>query len=280
MKIADENKAKEILLDIGYYRLGFYWFPFEKGYPNKYGRKHAFIKDATFEKAVSLYYFDNDLRNTLAPFLHRIEIYFRTAIIYVVSNHYKRNPTWFVDPKILNEDFISEFPNLYKDIRKNEAVKFHHKKYRNDIYAPAWKTLEYMTFGGMLFLYQNLRSKELRQQIAEKFGISNLEAFESQMKIIRNIRNVCAHGHNLYDIHFPQSIKVGELKGLSNTQRNNISGGLIVIENILKIISENRRSDYCNKIQALLESPQFADIRTIINHITLKPMKVLPSNAQ
>ena len=30
-----EEKAKEILLDIGYFRLGFYCFPFETGYPNK-----------------------------------------------------------------------------------------------------------------------------------------------------------------------------------------------------------------------------------------------------
>ena len=33
MKIEDKDKAKENLLDIGYYRLGFYWFPFEKTYP-------------------------------------------------------------------------------------------------------------------------------------------------------------------------------------------------------------------------------------------------------
>ena len=30
MSIDDEGKSKEILLDIGYYRLGFYCFPFEK----------------------------------------------------------------------------------------------------------------------------------------------------------------------------------------------------------------------------------------------------------
>ena len=33
MKLGDKDKAKENLLDIGYYRLGFYWFPFEKSYP-------------------------------------------------------------------------------------------------------------------------------------------------------------------------------------------------------------------------------------------------------
>ena len=30
MIIDDEDKAKEVLLDVGYYRLGFYWFPFER----------------------------------------------------------------------------------------------------------------------------------------------------------------------------------------------------------------------------------------------------------
>ena len=35
MTITDIEKAKEVLLDIGYYRLGFYWFPYEITYPNK-----------------------------------------------------------------------------------------------------------------------------------------------------------------------------------------------------------------------------------------------------
>lgn len=276
MAIADENKAKEILFDIGYYRLGFYWFPFEIGYPNKNRRTHKFIQDTNFEDAVALYYFDNDLRNILAPYLHRIEICFRTAIIYEVSNHYRNRPTWFVDSKVVNETFISDFPSLYKDIRKNEAIKHHHKKYPNDIYAPAWKTLEYMTFGSMLFLFQNIKNLELRQRISERFGIKNLNAFESQMKTLRVIRNVCAHGHNLYDIHFPQSIKVGELKGLDKQQRNNISGGIIIMKSILNSISENRSSDFIRKIEELMCNPQFDSIKKYLTHISLVPTRELP----
>ena len=53
MKVADKQKAKEILLDIGYYRLGFYWFPFEKTYPEK-GKKrsHEFVDETCFEDTV------------------------------------------------------------------------------------------------------------------------------------------------------------------------------------------------------------------------------------
>lgn len=53
LAIQDEDKAREILLDIGYYRLGFYLFPFEKSYPQLRNRTHEYIDGATFEDAVS-----------------------------------------------------------------------------------------------------------------------------------------------------------------------------------------------------------------------------------
>lgn len=45
MTISNENKAKEILFDIGYFRMGFYWFPFEQTYPEKI-IEHIFLKKA------------------------------------------------------------------------------------------------------------------------------------------------------------------------------------------------------------------------------------------
>ena len=38
--IENEKKAREILLDIGYFRLGFYLFSFEENYPEKDNRNH------------------------------------------------------------------------------------------------------------------------------------------------------------------------------------------------------------------------------------------------
>lgn len=273
LTISDEDKAKEILSDIGYYRLGFYWFPYEKGYPKKKKRNHLFVSGAKFEDAVALYYFDNDLRNILAPYLHRIEVSFRTSIIYIVSNHYKKNPTWFADTKIIESGFIADLPRFYSDIRKNEAIKRHHQKYINDIYAPAWKTLEYMTFGNMLYLFENIKDESVKEAIQARFNVSNLEAFISQMRTIRTIRNVCAHGHNLFDLKFHTPIKVGELKGLNAMQRSTISGGLIVIVSILKSISENRSKELVAKINNLLTTGEFASIQKIISRISIIPAK-------
>lgn len=267
LHIKDESKASEILSDIGYYRLGFYWFPFEKGYPRLKNRTHEFIAGADFDTAVKLYYFDNDLRNILTQYLHRIEIHLRTTLIYIVSNHYKNNPTWFSDPRIVNKEFIDKLPGLYSDIRKNNAIKHHHNKYHNDIYAPAWKTLEYMTFGGILYLINNLKDIPLQEEIAKAIGITNLTVFRSQMQVLRNLRNICAHGHNLFDLHLDRPIKLGRLRGVSVSQRSNVSGAVIVLADILGNLSINRKTELIHRVNSLLDSTIGTPIEKVICHI-------------
>lgn len=125
--VNDHDKAEEILSDIGYYRLGFYFFPFEKTYPfldNR--RKHEVIENTKFEDAVALYYYDFDLRNIINKYLSRIEVAIRTTMIYELSNKYSSNPIWFVDPSIVSQSFIRDFPKeVYKKISKKDVIKRH-----------------------------------------------------------------------------------------------------------------------------------------------------------
>ena len=108
--IKDENKARECLADIGYYRLGFYTHSFEMTYPLLDGRRqHKVRTDTTFEEIIALYYFDFDLRNILNKYLSRIEIAIRTTIIYELSIKYLSNPAWFADSNVVSEEFINGF---------------------------------------------------------------------------------------------------------------------------------------------------------------------------
>lgn len=91
IKIEDIEKAKEQLLDIGYYRLGFYLFPFEESYPNRENRTHKMKPNTSFDDAVKLYYFDFDLRNLLLRYTSRIEVAFRTYLTYYISNNFRTN---------------------------------------------------------------------------------------------------------------------------------------------------------------------------------------------
>ena len=128
IQIADIDKAKEILLDIGYYRLGHYFSPFEKGYPKLKIRAHNYTDGVQFSDAVRLYYFDFDLRIILLRYTSRIEIAFRTYLTYVLSIKYKSNNNWFVDENFVDKNFVDYFKStIYENIKKKPAIIKHHK---------------------------------------------------------------------------------------------------------------------------------------------------------
>lgn len=172
---AEINKAKEILLDIGYYRLGFYWNPFE------IDKDHNFAVGTKFSDVVCLYYLDVDLKNIINKALNRIEINLRTQLIYYVSNAYSENPTWFASKKVMQSKFVDEFPNYYNELfkRNNKPIKKHHINYPNDIYAPAWKTLEFLTFGTIEKIYFSLKDEDLKKQIANLYGVKKVKVFQN-----------------------------------------------------------------------------------------------------
>lgn len=266
MIIDDKEKAKEILLDIGYYRLGFYWFHFEKTYPSIKNRNHILKSNTKFCDVISLYYFDCTLRNILSKYLNRIEVNFRTFIIYTVSNQYQ-NTRWFAEKQIIDSKFLNYLPNCYNSIRKNMAIKRHHNKYPDDIYAPAWKTLEYMTLGDIIMLYWSLKDNLLKEEISKHYNITNINVFYNYLNTIRTVRNLCAHGHNIYDLNLQKSLQIGPIVNISNERRHNIVGCLLVISYFLKEISYNRDKELRNEITKLLSEVQSKSFYPILEYI-------------
>lgn len=254
LAIQDEDKAREILLDIGYYRLGFYLFPFEKSYPQLRNRTHEYIDGATFEDAVKLYYFDFDLRLLLTRYLTRIEIAFRTALIYNLSNKYSPNSVWFISPSVVSRSYARDFENkVYTaDFKRNPIIQRHHQKNPNDRFAPSWKTLEFMTFGAVMKLYEQLKERDDKILIAQKLGIRQVVTFESYMHTIREVRNACAHGHLLYDLRLPRRINRGPAH-ITPQKSGNIVGALRVIRYMMAQISTKRADDLSASVKSLYE---------------------------
>jgi len=233
-----EDKAKEILLDIGYYRLGFYWNPFEKD------DKHNFKEGTTFSNVVQLYYLDVDLKNILNKAINRIEINLRTQLIYTVSNKYIEYPTWFANKKVMHSSFVDDFPKHYnskfKDI--NKPIKKHHANYPNDIYAPAWKTLEFLSFGSIYTIYFALRNEDLKKQIANHYGIKKVKVFLNYFKTIIFIRNICAHSGLLFDCNTPKEIETTPLIKFNSNNRHSLDSSMKVILYFLEKISTDRKN--------------------------------------
>ena len=268
MSISDEKKAAEVLLDIGFYRLGFYAFPFEKSFPNLNNRTHEYKPDASFPDVLDLYYFDYDLRKILTYYLNRIEVNLRTFITYTVSNHYKESPTWFVDSTVMRSNYISEFEDkVYKTIRENPVIKRHHNKYINDRFAPAWKTIEFMTLGNLCSLFNNLKDDNLKISIAKHYQCG-LGVFINYMETIRVIRNSCAHGSCIYNISLAKAVKSSKQVPITADMRHNIRGIISVVRYILGMVSANRQSDMDKDISDLLNKPRSPFAKRIIEQCT------------
>ena len=77
-----------------------------------------------------------------------------------------------LQPKVFSEVLIKDIDKYYNDsfILKNKPIKKHHQKYLNDKYAPAWKTLEFFSFGIILKIFKNLKTVKLKKEF-----LKNLE---------------------------------------------------------------------------------------------------------
>ena len=88
--IADESAAKAALQNISYYRLAGYWWPMQADKAS-----HLFKPNSTFDNVIALYDFDRELRLLIFDVIERIEIAFRTRLIYHLSLDV--SPWWFED---------------------------------------------------------------------------------------------------------------------------------------------------------------------------------------
>lgn len=269
MVISDTEHVMKVLLSVGYYRMGFYWYPFEITVPKK-KRTHKFRKDTNWEKVEALYDFDNRFRSLLSYYLHIIETDIRTYITYTASNLYKDDPLWFVNPSYVGEDFIANFPVMYDNVKKNEVIKHHHHKYPDDTYAPAWKTLEFLMFGEVQHLYDNLLDANLRQTIYERYHIENETIFKSYIDTLRLVRNVCAHSHILYDKKLYRGIKGPNSKlGLNTGEEFSIVGVLKLVYYMLHQINPDNEVEMRNSLRKLVNQVEYDIVRFAISRLAI-----------
>lgn len=256
------EKVKETLLDIGYYRLGFYSYYFQDK------KTHHYTTPVHFNDIIKLYYFDFDMKMLLLRYIYRIEVHFRTQLLYYASNQNKENNTWYVDPKIVDNSILKEFNTIYYILKtKNKSLVKHHAKYPSD-FAPAWKVFEFLTFGQVYKLFSKLKNTELKKQIAAVYGFREVSLLDNYLISIINIRNICSHNGVLFDYNQPIGIKrIPNLKYRLKTQNNtNLNASLRLLLFILSKVSKNRAHDLEQEVKTLLESASKNElVKNIIN---------------
>ena len=138
-------------------------------------------------------------------------------------------------------------------------------QYINDKYAPAWKTIEFMTLGNLTSLYKAIKDDEVKRIIAKRYGCS-IKVFLNYLETIRVIRNKCAHGNCIYNIQTAKGISI-KPAGVTDDSRHNINGAICVIKYILGTISPERRKDLEKDIAGLMNAKREINATEIINSI-------------
>lgn len=234
----DDAFADYALRFIGYYHLGFYLFPFEKTYPYVDGRRrHEVIDGTTIEDVVALHDFDCDLRCILMKYLTHIELAFRNSVIYHLSQKYPNKPCWYLDKTIVDADVVDSIIADYDTIKRNDAIKHHHKKHRKSKYAPAWKTLEFETLGTIHKLYDGILRTDDKLPINRQFNVPNVDIFSNYIDSLRHLRNACAHGNIVMEIKLTRAISKGPAGNFIGAKRHRLIGLLELMKFFLSHIS-------------------------------------------
>jgi abortive infection bacteriophage resistance protein len=207
--VTNQEKALNYLKRIGYYRLSGYWYPFRKrSSAGGQAVLDTFKDGASFQNAVDLYVFDKKLRLLVLDALERIEIALRVDISHTLG---KKDPFAHTKPEFLANNFA-------KKVNKNTGVTQHkrwldnhdglvsrsketfieHNRNKYGLPLPVWVACEIWDFGTLSKLFAGMKPED-KNAIAKKYGVSNGKVFQSWLRSLNYLRNVCAHHSRLWN---------------------------------------------------------------------------------
>lgn len=194
--INDETLAAKTLGEVSFFRFAAYLRPMEAD-----KQTHQFKDGSTFENAVALYEFDNELRQLLFAAIQRIEVALRSKIIQHFSMSH--GAFWFMQMPLHDSEhrFLENLNALDREVArsKDDFIKEHFKNYDKPEFPPAWKTLELASFGTLSKLYYNFADKKVKKMVAREFNLPQHEVLESWMRSLAALRNHCAHHSRLWN---------------------------------------------------------------------------------
>ena len=245
----NENKASHYLSNISYYRLRAYTYPFQ----DNQNPDHPFNTVISFEDIIELYVFDRKLRLLLFDALEKVEISFRTNIIYQYA--ISEGSHWHLKPELYRDTirFVNHIDSLQKEIdRSNETfIDHYNNKYTHPSAPPCWMGLEVSSMGLLSKIFQNLKKGKEKETITSYFGLKDISILENWMHCFSNLRNICAHHGRVWNrrltfIKLPTHPAYLFIKN-KNIYTNKLYAILCCIEYILRIISPN--SAFSNRLK-------------------------------
>ncbi|MBK8465752.1 MAG: Abi family protein [Chloracidobacterium sp.] len=261
--ISDHAKAAHYLSNISYYRLSAYLYPYRQLPTDNY------VTGTTFDEVLDHYLFDREFRLLVFDAVERVEIAFRTQLIYQPSNLY--GPFWFLDPAHFGDRtrWAEQVKKIDEEVARSGEVFIKHffAKYSSEKRPPAWISFEVASLGLLSRLYNNLKfSSPAKKHIANHFGLSEPRVFQSWIRSMTYVRNICAHHSRLWNrtlTETPKLIQKPPSFWVNTTPPANdkIYYFLCCLVHMLRQV--NPQSSFIKRLRALFEKYTVVDCRTM-----------------
>lgn len=198
LQIMDLSAARTALTDICYYTL-------IDGYKNLFynSMTRQYFPGTDFHDILSLYHFDQSLRELIFRFLCSIEQKMRSLISYHFSETYSHLESDYLNPANYHHSKKNS-PGITKLIyilsmeaktNTNHAyVVYQRKTYGN---VPLWVIMNTLTFGQISKMY-SFFTTSLQSKISKNFSSVNEKELSQYLKVLTHFRNVCAHNERLF----------------------------------------------------------------------------------
>lgn len=184
----DKDELRRALVEIGYYRLSAYWFPY-KACDGPEGPR--FREGTTLKVVARSYEFDRRLRQLMFDAVGRIEVYLRSRIAHLASME--------SGPFGYPEDAVPRLKREFAAAKKNEQyVKHFVSKYGDEHELPPyWMMMECVTMGTIELLYSKATS-QVRTAIAGELGV-RVPVLKNWISVLRVSRNACCHHSRVWN---------------------------------------------------------------------------------
>lgn len=240
--ITDYDKTSEILLRENYFFLNGYRSPFLMS-----GSKR-FINGCTFEELYSLFKFDRFFRNIIFKNLLIVENNYKSIFSYVLSKKYgyKEKDYLNINNFDRNKDKIRQINDLIRKLKRQIRINgYQHQAtshYINNYgYIPMWVGVKVLSFGLMSELFSILK-KEDKDEIVSYYKNVNADDLESNLSILSNYRNLCAHEDILYnhetqksilDNKYHEMLQIPKIDGEYIYGKNDLFALIIILKDLL-----------------------------------------------
>ncbi|PEF77665.1 Abi family protein [Bacillus toyonensis] len=233
---AEKDMAKNFFVVHNYYSFQIY----RKYLPRIEGKEYSFTD------CLTLYYFNEFLREEINKFTGVVELLFRSTLVTHLCDYYDgdfHKGEFYLDKSIYAKDsagheLLMAFSRRIKE-SKSDAV-IHHMRTKNRA-IPFWLLVEEATFGELFHFISQLKDEYREHWIAQAFGRQYRNFILGWIKAVNIMRNTCAHYGRIYARYFSAAppklliedkIKAGIRKGGDNSNKT-LFAQLLTLKNLI-----------------------------------------------